>query len=270
MKIKAFVKCFIRDIIAGDTFAVAGELTYKLMLSMFPLITFLLSLLGFLELDIALLDELASPYLPQDIHATLLAFIHGLTQERNTALLSLSFIVALVSSSSGFRAMMRGICKVYGTCEERSFVTRAALSVALTLMFTAAVVAAIVAIIFRDAILIFFEQQSLADDALTAVVSYLAAFGMMLTTVSLIYKVSAGNRKLKSVLPGSFFTVCLWLVSSQIFNFYVTNFPVFSLYGGIASAFLMLLWLNIISVILLFGAQLNARLEKGEILQIDS
>ncbi|MCL2853467.1 MAG: YihY/virulence factor BrkB family protein [Defluviitaleaceae bacterium] len=262
MNIKSFVLQMARDIIADETIAVAGELTYKLMLSLFPLVTFLFSLLGFLNLDIAMLDELAAPYLPEDIHSTLVDFIHNLTLDRNAALLSLSFAVTLLASSSGFRAMMRGINKAYGTRDERPYLTRVAISVALTLIFTAAVVAAIVAIIFRDAILSFFEQYDhLAGDALTAALSYLAALCIMLVTVTLIYKLSA-RKRWRAVLPGSFFTVFLWLVSSQLFNFYVNNFPAFSLYGSIAGAFIMLLWLNVVSVIMLLGAQLNAHIEK--------
>ena len=261
MNIKSSALLLARSIIAGETIAVAGELTYKLMLSVFPLITFLLSLLGFLHLDIAMLDELVSPYLPEDVHTTLLNFIHDLSHERNATLLSLSFIVALVASSSGFRAMMRGINKAYGIVDERPYLARTAISVALTMIFTAAVVVAIVAIIFRNAILVFFEQYAFVNNILTGVLSNLAAFCIMLITVTLIYKISARRKRWVNVLPGSFFTVCLWLASSQIFNIYITNFSALSVYGSIAGAFVMLIWLNVISIIMLLGAQLNAHIE---------
>ena len=261
MNIKTFVIQLVRDIIDDETIAVSGELTYKLMLALFPLVTFILSLLGFLNLDIALLEELISPYLPENIQATLLSFINDLSLERNATLLSLSFFVALAASSSGFRAMMRGINKAYGIRDERHYIMRFALSIGLTFIFTSTVVVAIVAIIFRNAILAFFAQYDLVENNLTGVLSYLAAFCMMLAAITLIYKISARRQYLRNILPGSVFTVCLWMIFSHLFNFYITRFPVFSLYGSIASAFIMLMWLNAIAVIMLLGAKLNANLE---------
>ena len=261
MKMKAFVTQLARNVIEGETMAVAGELTYKLMLSSFPLMTFMLSLLGFLNLDIYLLDGLTAPYLPEDIHALLMGFVHNLTLERNATLLSLSFLLTLAASSSGFRAMMRGISKSYGIRDNRHYIVRVALSVALTLVFSATVVVAVVAVVFRDALLAFFLRYDLRGDFVIGALSYVAAFSLMLAAVMLIYKISS-RKRFTSVLPGSVFTVCLWLISSQFFNFYVTRFPIFSLYGGIASAFVLLIWLNMVSIIMLLGAQLNAILEK--------
>ena len=266
MKFKDFIVRLTQSVIADETIAVAGELTYKLMLSMFPLITFLLSLLGFLNIEMHLLEEIVAPYLPQDINHTLMTFIHGLSLERNTTLLSLSLVVTLVASSSGFRAMMRGISKSYGVQDSRPYLMRFVFSVALTLVFSATILVAVVAIIFRDTILGLLWYYALIDESvvggtLTGLISYGAAFFMMLVAVTFIYKVSVQDRTLGSILPGSVLTVCLWLVSARIFNMYVMRFPVFSLQGGIASAFIMLLWLNVISVIMLLGAQLNAALE---------
>jgi len=232
-----------RDIVEGETLAVAGELTYKLMLSLFPFLTFALSLLGFLNLDITMLGELAALYLPYDIHAMMIGFVYGLVQERNGAVLSVSLVIALASSSSGCRSMMRGISKAHGIRDERGFAARAAVSLALTLMFAAAMAVAVAANMLDNAVL-----------------SGLGVFAAVLAAVVIVYRVSVPGKRVAELLPGGVLTVVLWILSSQVFNVYVSNFAVFSLYGSIAGAFILLLWLNVVSVIILLGAHLNAGL----------
>ena len=260
--VRAFTVQFVRDILDKETFSTAGELTYKLMLAILPLMTFLMSLLGFLQLDVTLLDELLAPYLPNDIHTTLLGFINTLALERNTTILSLSIIIALASASSGFRAIMRGINKCYGMRDSRNFIILTLISIALTVVFVATIVLSIVAIVFRSAVLEFISRYAEINIGLTAALSSVITFFTMFIAITFIYMISLRKKSLRCVLPGSLFSVCLWLATARLFNIYIAIFPVSSVYGSIASAFVMLLWLNIISIIILLGAQLNASLEK--------
>ena len=258
---RAFSIQFLRDILAKETINTAAELTYRLMLAILPLMTFLMSLLGFLHLDVTLLDELIAPYLPQDIHTTLLGFINTLALERNVTILSLSIILAISSASSGFRAIMRGINRCYGTRDERNLIVRIIISIALTFVFVTTIIISVVAIVFRGVILEFVSQYAEINIGLTALLSSLVTFCSMFIALTFIYKISVIKKSLRSVLPGSLFSVCLWLATARLFNIYIAIFPVSSVYGSIASAFVMLLWLNMISIIILLGAQLNASLE---------
>ena len=105
-----------KNIIEGEMIAVAGELTYKLMLSIFPLLTFSLSLLGFLDLDVHVLNDFLYPYLPTNVHQMIFSFIENLSANPSGFLLLTSLAVSLLSSSSGFRAMMRGVNICHNTC----------------------------------------------------------------------------------------------------------------------------------------------------------
>jgi len=260
-KVRAFAIQFVRDVLANETMNTAAELTYRLMLAILPLMTFAMSLLGFLQLDTSMLDEILAPYLPADIHTTLLGFIHALALERNAAVLSLSIIIAIASASSGFRAIMRGINKCYGTKDNRNLIIRMLISTALTFVFVITIVISVVAIVFQGIVLDFAAQYAEINIVLTAVFSDLFTFFSMFVTLMFIYKISVSKKSLRSVLPGSIFSVILWLATARLFNIYIAIFPVSTVYGSIASAFVMLLWLNMISIIILLGAQLNASLE---------
>ena len=256
------IKRVKNDIVSNETFAVAGEMTYKLTLSVFPLLTFSFSLIGYLNLDTPMLEQQAALFLPEGVSATLFGFVNSLPTEQSTTFLSASIVVALLTSSSGFRSMMRGINKAYGVTDNRCFFVRFLISVALALIFTATLIIAIVVLILRNALLGLLTPYVFTISNLVAFLTNLGAFGIMFVTVTIIYKMSASVKGWRSILPGSLFAVCLWVVLSQLFNFYVNNFPVFSLYGSIAAAFILMLWFNAISVIMLAGAQINSSLSR--------
>ena len=61
------------------------------------------------------------------------------------------------------------------------------------------------------------------------------------------------------LVPGTLIVVFGWLLMSKFFNIYVNNFSKVSVvYGGLGSVFILLVWLNIISVLILAGNQINA------------
>jgi membrane protein len=56
----------------------------------------------------------------------------------------------------------------------------------------------------------------------------------------------------------------LWLVASALFAFYVANFSSYNkTYGALASVIVFLVWLWITNTAILFGAELNAEIERG-------
>ena len=92
---------------------VADALAFRLILSIFPLILFMISLLGMLNLsyDRELTNILAS--LPDEMQLILQNFIKEVGENTSYGLLSTSLIVALISASSGFYGLVRGIKKAY-------------------------------------------------------------------------------------------------------------------------------------------------------------
>lgn len=81
---------------------------------------------------------------------------------------------------------------------------------------------------------------------------------------TLLYKL-APNRHIKlkhAVIGGVFSTVC-WIGASMLFSYYVNHFGNYSkIYGGLGSIIILLLWLNLSSIILIVGGEINAEIAK--------
>ena len=81
-----------------------------------------------------------------------------------------------------------------------------------------------------------------------------------------IYAVLPDTRRtLKSQLPGALLSVVCWFVFTKLFSSFIPRFyKASSLYGSLASLFLLLLWLRFVVMILFAGAVLNRILEEEQ------
>jgi membrane protein len=89
-------------------------------------------------------------------------------------------------------------------------------------------------------------------------------------TIALLYYATPNVKhpKFQWVSPGSLLAVLLWIVASALFAFYVANFGSYNkTYGALGGVIVFLTWLWITNIVILFGAELNAEIERGRQIQ---
>jgi len=246
--------------------SIAAELTYKLIFALFPFLLFLMSLLGFFNIDTVDVLTRLSYALPDSIMDVIRVFITEVVSARSTGVLSVGLLVSMFSASSGFGAVIRGINRAYRVEETRHFVQVRLVAMLLVAVFALAVIASVLLLIFGDRIYAFLADILGASGWLRFVfgmAGYLLTMLMLLFTIIMIYKLSGAKRvTVYDVFPGAFTTLLVWVLSSKAFNVYVNRFARFSyVYGSIASVFILMIWLNLISAALLIGGEVNALLK---------
>jgi membrane protein len=93
---------------------------------------------------------------------------------------------------------------------------------------------------------------------------------IVVVIVALLYYATPNVKqpKFRWMSVGSFFAITVWILGSLAFGFYVANFSSYNkTYGSLAGVIVFLLWLWITNLALLFGAELDAELERGRQLQ---
>jgi len=257
-KIFLFATRLAKKAVDDDLFALSNELAYKILLSFFPFMVFLVSLMGFLDLqNFARIFE----NLPPDIASTLNNFVSELQARPSPGLLSASLVIAIYSASNGFRAIIRGVNKAHGYTDKRSFIKKTALCAALMLIFTFSIIIMLGFWIFSDTILSIFNLSSWLNIVLKIAFA-LIALGILVASISWIYWLACAQHDTIKILPGACATVILWAVSSEAFSIFLNNFSNISvIYGSIAGVFILIIWLNLISLFLLLGNSINALLE---------
>jgi len=86
-----------------------------------------------------------------------------------------------------------------------------------------------------------------------------AVFALAMTVLVLIYRIGRpGRRGFRGLFPGALVATVLWWVSDGSFGLYVRKMPYDMVYGGLAAAIGLILWMYLTAMIVLFGAAFNA------------
>ena len=232
-----------------DLLALSNELAYKLLLSFFPFVLFLVSLLGFLNLEGSPFTAHLYEFLPADIADTVNRFITEAAEWRSGSLLSATLLFSVYSASTGFRAIIRGVNKTHNITDDRGWLKITALCAALMMVFTFSLIIMLILWIFSDALLqalaYFFYFPGWVITAARLVSSLLSWAVLVGATAWMYVLAGARNLKIKNILPGAFVTVTLWAVFSRLFGLFITGFSNIPLiYGSIAGVFILIMWLN--------------------------
>lgn len=255
----------------------AAALTYYAVLALFPAAIAILSLVGLVGQDEETVDTLLQ--ILRDVGAsgaadTLGPTLTELSQTRNAGLgLIIGLVVALWSASGYVGAFGRGMNRVYEVPEGRPIWKLRPLMLLITLvtvLLTALVALSLV--LTGPAARAVGDAVGLGDTAV--LIWNIAKWPVMLLAVILIVALlyyttpNVKQPRFRWLSVGAVVAIVIWIVASAGFGFYVANFSSYNrTYGSLAGVVVFLLWLWITNLALLFGAELDAELERGRELQ---
>ena len=246
----------------------AGALTYYALMSLFPLLLLAVSLLG-------LLGEFPSTYnsiihylrgvVPATTLAPLDTALRAALKSKGTAVaaLAVGVVAALYGATGYLEAARRALNVVFEAHHGRSFVRRKLTDLASTVVLLALVLATVILMfagggVVRD---LFGTGAALA----WRIGRWPAALLTALLVFSFLYFVTPDveHRAFRWITPGAVAGVTLWLLASAAFSVFLAHFSSFNVtYGSFAAAIILLIWLWLTNVALLFGAEVNAEIER--------
>jgi membrane protein len=246
----------------------AAALTYYALLSLFPALLVGVAVLGVFGQQ-GLVDD-AAGYLkdagaPSQTVDAVTSALESAQSQRGTAIgaLVLGTATALYGASGAFGAVGSALNQVWRVEEGRGFVKHKAQNLAWTVLLM---------VLGLITTVLLFLGGGLADDALgkiglgdtVASIWQIARWPAALLSAMLIYAIvyyAAPNvevRRWRYISPGAVFGVTAWILASAVFFFYVSRFSSYSAtYGAFAAVVILLIWLNLTSMVLLLGAELN-------------
>jgi len=264
-KIKAFAQnlyCRYHD---DEVPAMGAQLTYYLILAVFPFLMFLVALVGITSLTPEQILQELGRLVPASSNDTILGVLEEIQLGSSQALLSFGMVATLWSASKGVDAVIKALNKAYDEEESRSFIIVKGLSVLFTLALACSILLAFFLLIFGhwigEQLFLLFMLPDYFDEV-WAIAQYAVSLSVLILVFTLLYKYIP-NRRLtfKEVLPGAIFSTIGWLLASMLFSFYVNNFGNYSkTYGSIGGIIVLLIWLYLSSVIIILGGEINAAL----------
>ncbi|MEA2291985.1 MAG: rane protein [Solirubrobacteraceae bacterium] len=251
----------------------AAALTYYAVLSLFPALIAMVSILG-LVVDRAtitrVLTDTISQIGPASAVQTFKGPIDAITANQGTAgiMLVVGIATALWSASGYIGAFMRASNAIYERDEGRGFFklrpAQLLVTLILILMSALVVVALIVSGPVAQAV---GNAAGVGDTAVT--VWNIAKWPVMLVVVmvmlAILYYASPNAKQpgFRWISPGSVVAVVIWVIASALFALYVAKFSSYNkTYGALAGVVVFLVWMWITNLAVLFGAELNAEAER--------
>ena len=254
----------------------AAALTYYAVLSIFPALIAMVSVLGLVGESATdpLLDNLGSvaPGPAQDIFTDAIENLQG-SSGASGVFFVIGILAAIWSASGYISAFMRASNAIYDIGEGRPIWKTLPVRVGLTVLLMVLTGISAVAVTLSGSLA---EQVGgiigLGDTAVG--VWNIAKWPVLVLFVSFMFAVlywAAPNVKqpgFKWLSPGSILAVLGWIVASVAFAFYVSNFGSYNkTYGALAGPIVFLVWLWISNIMVLLGAELNAELERGRAIE---
>ncbi len=247
----------------------AAALTYYALMSLFPTLLVGVALLGLLGEYPATYNAIVNHLRGVVPAATLVPLneaVRAALKSKGTAAVALvvAILTALYGATGYLEAARRALNVVFESPDRRSFVRRKTIDIASTFVLLALVVTTLV---------LMFAGGGVAHEVLGAtaaetwrVVRWPMAFACALLVFSYIYYVTPDlhQRGFRWIAPGALVGVSMWLAASAAFSAYLANFRSFNVtYGSFAAAIILLVWLWLTNVALLFGAEVNAEIERA-------
>ncbi|MCM8711484.1 YihY/virulence factor BrkB family protein [Clostridium sp. SYSU_GA19001] len=264
-KKRSFIRSLIFRYIDDEITAMASQLAYSLLLSFFPFLILLMTLIGYSSIKSEDVIKALGTILPAEVLKLIKNTISEVVDTKRSDLLSFSMITTIWTASNGFNAVIRGLNRAYDEKEKRPY-----WKVQLTAMLCT--IGLVLIIIITFALLVFGElggRLLINKLKYTASLEFLMDFGrytvgliVMIIVFTVVYRYTPSKRlNWKETLPGAIFTTIGWTLLSLLFSFYVNNFGSYSkIYGSIGAVIALMSWLFISSIIILIGGEINATL----------
>lgn len=245
----------------------AANTGYFIVLSVFPALLLVLSALRFTGLDVDDLLEMMELVLPQALMGTARELVYSVYRNASGAVAGFSAITALWSSSRGVYGLLTGLNTIYGVSEDRGYLYTRAISVLYTFALQVVILLTLVLHVFGNTLLSFLQGiHSPAIRLLMNILDLRFVFLLVLQSLlfTLMFMVLPNRRNgFWESLPGGLLSCIGWMVFSNLYSVYVTNFPSYAnIYGSVYAIAISMLWLYCCLEILFFGGALNRLLMK--------
>lgn len=268
------VKRTVSEMSSDDVYGHAAELSYYFMLSLFPALLFMITLLGFLAGPGSQLRDNLMNYLSTAMPGSASGLIQNTLQEisqSSTALKAvLSSLGALWAATGGIDAISKTLNIAYDLTETRSYVRRKLVSIGLTVGLAALILGALAVLLFGGKMGEFLASKIGLGGAFTLtwnIVQWPLALFAMFLCFSLIYYFAPNLEKpaWSWITPGAGAGVVVWIVASGAFSLYLRYFNSYSkTYGSVGAVIILMLWLYLTGLAVLIGGEVNSEIAHAQ------
>ena len=278
-----FLKIFTHNIEEDEILDRANGVSYNFILAIFPTIIFLFTLIPYIsayfpDITTASIMEFLGELMPPSMYEVVSSTVIDILDNQRGGLLTFGFVFALYLATNGMMALMRSFNACYHTVEKRSAIKMRLVAIGLTLMLATVLFLAVLLLVVGQ-VVINYVTEHISDFSQLDMDSYtiylllflrfFIIFIVFFFTISAIYYFGPAvhyNWSFFSI--GSLLATLAGLGISYGFSYYVTNFGSYNkVYGSIGALIALMVWIQLLTTVLLYGYEINASLHYGTKMQ---
>jgi membrane protein len=278
-----FIKIFLHNISEDEISDRANGVSFNFILATFPAIIFLFTLIPYIsnyfpEITNETIMDFIKETVPSSMYEAIASTLYDIISKQRGGLLTFGFVFALYLSSNGMMSLMRAFNACYRTVEKRNWFKMRLISVGLTIMMAVALISAVVLLIVGQLVLDYvtahlseFSHLNLSEYTIYMLflLRFVVIFIVFRFAISFVYYFGPAvhyNWKFFSI--GSLLATFAILGVSYGFSFYITNFGSYNkVYGSIGALIALMAWIQLVTLVLLYGYEINASLHYGRKLE---
>ena len=263
MGILRFGKQLFQRLDRNEALGMSAELAYFFLLSLFPFLIFLLTLIAYVPVSQDDVLGVIRQYAPGDTMKLIETNVVRILNEQRGDLLSFGIIATIWFASNGINAIVRAFNRAFDVNENRHFFIVRGTAILLTLAMVFVIIVALLLPVFgREIGLFIFSSYGLSDEFLTIwnTIRWGVSFVILFFVFSCLYLAAPNiHLRLRDVLPGAMFATVGWMSASLLFSYYVSNFGNYTaMYGSLGGIIVLLVWFYISGLMIIIGGEINA------------
>ena len=256
-----------RHFAADDGWAIASHIALSTLMALFPFLIVVTALAGFIFGSQDLADEAARILLeawPKAVAGPIAEDITGVLTNMRGDVLTFGVLFALYFASSGVESLRIGLNRAYNAVEPRAWWLMRLESILYVLIGAVAMLAFSFLVVFAPFIwskLVYYLPRLAPFEFLVTFTRYAVAAVVLVIALMIVHLwLPAGRRSFTQIAPGIVATLALWMASGAAFGRYLASyaFAYVSMYAGLASAMVALVFLYVCASIFIYGGELNS------------
>ncbi len=265
-KIKKLIMPLIDKTERDNIFAIAGQSAFFMILTVFPLAMFGVSVLQNLHIPVETFENILGQVLNEKTSGYVSEFLSNVYRDAS-GISFVTFVMTLWSAAQGMHVITNGLNRVHNTYENRNWFLLRLKAIMLTVVFFAILLCSMLVIVLGSTITnLLVPYIKLVPDIVKLIFycRYFILYVYLIYLFALLYKNVPNLEKevrreygIRNQLPGAIFCATAWFVLSLGISTYVDDWGGFSVYGSLTRLAVIMMWLYFCLISLMFGAEIN-------------
>lgn len=254
-RIKKTLKKFLKIIKQPEMQVLPGQLAFNMLLSLVPILAICVSIMTYFISNFNL-TNIIDNYLPTSLVEVIIPFV--MTKEESS--IFIVFFAYIIMATKGPKSIIIASNNLYKIKESNNLKINLK-AIFMTIVLIILLVFMIFIPIFGNIIINVLDNYFNISKLfwLITFAKFSISFIFIYISIKLLYAIAPSKEiKSKTTTSGALFTTIFWIISTEIFSFYITNFASFDeLYGNFANIVILLLWVYLLSYEFVIGMAIN-------------